>query len=155
MSAVLVKPLSRIILFIVGCGWCGLIHGATAPAGARQTIVQAILAEDDDTKRALIGQLAGSGDEAIDPLLNAWKSDALFIYAAPDGAKIAVELTGDKDGNNAQAAVRVDNGKPLTDPSGKPLRLVGSDLTAVEHNTGLRRVMKGVLDLVEVAAPDP
>jgi urea transport system permease protein len=61
---------------------------------------------------------------------------------------------GPKGENDAQDALRVDNGQPLTDPAGKPLKLVASDLTAVEHNANLRRAMKAVLDIGEIAHPD-
>jgi urea transport system permease protein len=155
MNAMLVKPLSRIILFILACWLPALAHAASPAVNARQTIVQAILAEEDDKKRELLATLVGHGDEAIVSLLNAWKSDALFIHAAPDGTKTPVELVGDKDEANAQAALRVDTGKPFTDAAGKPLKLVGADLTAVEHNTGLRKAMKAVVDVAELAAPDP
>src|SRR5215218_2608454 len=82
MNAMLVKPLSRIILFIVACWLLPLARAATPGENARQTIVQAILAEDDAKKRDLITTLAGSGDEAITRLFTAWKEDALFIYTA-------------------------------------------------------------------------
>ena len=59
---------------------------AFAAEAPRQTIVRAILTEDDAGKRAVIGTLVGQGDEAIKTLLIAWRSDALFVYTAPDGA---------------------------------------------------------------------
>jgi urea transport system permease protein len=155
MNDSLVKPLSRIFLFILACAWPSLAHAATPAKTPRQIIVDAILAEDDDKRRDLIISLTGNGDEAITPLLNAWKTDALFIYAPPGAAKIPVELVGPKGEGDVQDAIRVDTGKPLTDAAGKPLKLVAADLTAVEHNASLRRAMKGVLDLVEFAAPDP
>src|SRR6266498_3817212 len=133
MNAMLVKPLSRLILFIVACWLSALLHAASperveraAPSQTpRQTIVDAILVEDDEQKRAIITMLAGNGDGVITPLLTAWRSDALFIYAAPDGTKIPVQLVGPKGENDAQDALRVDTGKPLTDAAGKPLKLVG------------------------------
>ncbi len=152
MSRSLVKPLSRIILFIFACGLLPLAEAA-AP-GARDTIVKAILAEDDSVKRELIGTLAGNGDEAIAPLLTAWRSDQLFLYAPNETTKIPVQLVGPKGDNDAQDALRVDTGKPLTDAAGKPLKLVGSDLAAVEHNNNLRRAMKAVLDLADIVNPD-
>ena len=95
---------------------------------ARRTIVRAILAKDDVQKRAIIASLAGQGDEAIRELFSAWRQDSLFVYTSPDGSKIPVELTGDKDANGAQAAVRVDNGEPLRDGAGRLLRLAGTQM---------------------------
>ena len=119
----------------------------------RQTIVKAILNPDDVQKRALIGSLVGQGDEAIRALFTAWRQDALFVYTAPDGAKIPVELTGDKDAKGTQTAIRVDNGEPLKDAAGQPLRLVDKKLTAVEHDSRLRLAMKNVVDLLDLGSP--
>jgi urea transport system permease protein len=152
MARMNVKPLSRIIFFMLACSYPLFTRAATP--SPRDIVVAAILAEDDAEKRDIIVKLAGQGDEAIAILLGAWRADALFIYTAPDGKKIPVQLVGPKGENDVQDALRVDTGKPLSDASGKPLRLVGADLTAVEHNANLRRAMKSVLDLAEIAAPD-
>ena len=122
---------------------------------ARQVIVKAIVTEDSAEKRTLIASLVGQGDEAIPTLLDAWRKDLLFFHATPEGVKIPVQLVGEKDEAGTQSAVRVDTGAPLTDPAGKPLRLVAGDLTPVDHNSSLRRAMKAVLDLLDLASPDP
>ncbi len=128
---------------------------AFAAQPPRATITEAILAKDEARKLELISSLVGESDEAIKPLLAAWKEDGLFVYqASGDAAPIPVMLTGDKDANDAQAALRVDNGQPLLDPAGKPVRLVAGDLTAVEHDAGLRHAMKNVIDLLDLSTPD-
>jgi urea transport system permease protein len=121
----------------------------------RQLIANAALAEDAAMKRELIGRLMGQGDVAIAPLLEAWRTDALFLYTAPDGTKIPVQLTGEKDEAGTQTAARVDTGAALTAGDGKPLRVVVADLAAVDHTSSLRRAMKAVLDLADLAAPAP
>ena len=141
--------IAALLVLILG----GALHAAES--AARQVLVKAILTDDAAEKRALIGSLAGEGDDVIATLLVAWRQDALFVYTAPDGGKIPVQLSGAEDDNGAQAATRVDNGQPLLDAAGKPLRLTGSDLVAVEHNAMLRRVMKSILDLIDLTAPDP
>ncbi len=118
---------------------------------ARQTIARAALAEAPAQRIEIITLLIGSGDESIAPLLNAWKEDALFLYSAPAGSKIPVQLSGDKDEQGAQAATSVDTGQPILAPTGRPLRLIAADLTAVEHNGALRRAMKAVLDLLDLS----
>ncbi len=130
------------------------VRAAPAPS-ARQTIAEAALAEDAAKKRELIGRLLGQGDPAIAPLLEAWRTDALFVLTAPDGTKIPVQLTGEKDAAGTQSALRVDTGAPLADAAGQPRRLAAADLAAVEHTSSLRRAMKAVLDLADLAAPDP
>lgn len=126
---------------------------AFAEGTARDTIAAATLAEDDSQKVALISSLVGQGDDAIAGLLGAWRADALFVYEAPDGTRIPVQLTGPKDQADAQAALRIDSGTPLKDAAGVELRLVGADMTAVEHDSRLRRAMKAVLDVIDLAAP--
>jgi urea transport system permease protein len=148
-----VERLARIFSFIL-VSWLAPLAFAAAPASPRLAMVDAILATEDTEKRDKLEALAGYGDEVIISLLSAWRADALFVYEAPDGKKMPVQLTGAKDDNGAQDATRVSDGAPLTDATGKALRLVGGDLVAVEHNAMLRRAMKSVLDLVELASPD-
>jgi urea transport system permease protein len=121
---------------------------------ARATIVEAIQAGSPARQRELITSLAGRPDDVIPELLDAWRKDSLFLYSAPDGTTIAVQLIGEKDAADAQPALLVADGRPLLDQSGKPLRLVASDLAAVEHNSTLRRAMKAVLDLRDLGSTD-
>jgi urea transport system permease protein len=156
-----VRPAIRSSFFLLVC--CSLAAWVTrAPAAesgaadpARQVIVRAILSEHATEKRELLGSLAGQADAKIAALLVAWRSDALFVFADKHGGKIPIELSGPHDENDAQTAVRVDTGQPLLDEAGRPVRLVASDLTSVDHDAALRRVMKSVLDLIDLAAPDP
>lgn len=126
-----------------------------SPPSARTIIARAALSENDAEKRGLLASLAGNGDEAIAPLLGAWRQDALFIYADASGEKIAVQLSGPKAADGTQAATRVDTGAPLTTTDGKPLALDGSTLTRVRHNTSLRKAMKAVIDVLDLVATDP
>ncbi|MEO6006230.1 MAG: urea ABC transporter permease subunit UrtB [Opitutus sp.] len=142
--------LYRLFLF------CGLIAASSlfGAETARQTIAKAALTDDNAERITLLGALLGQGDEAIKPLLSAWKEDALFIYTAPEGNSVPVLLTGEKDSAGALAAVRVIDGSPVVDAKGQPLRLVPANLKAVEHTSSLRRAMKAVLDLADLASPD-
>ena len=72
------------------------VRATAAPETARATIVRAILTTDDAQKHAIINSLIGQGDEAIREIFTAWRQDNLYIYTAPTGAKVPVELTGDK-----------------------------------------------------------
>ena len=126
-----------------------------ASPSARATLVEAMLAGSDARKIELISSLAGEADPAIEPVLKAWREDALFLYE-PAGAvsRIPVTLVGEKDADDARAAQRVDTDAPLLDAAGKPLRLVAGDLSGVEHTAALRRAMKAVVNLLEVSSPD-
>jgi urea transport system permease protein len=149
------KSFLRLPLHGVGLVLSLLVAGRAiaAPETARATIVRAILATDDAQKREIVSSLAGQGDDAIRELFTAWRQDGLFVYTAPDGAKIPVELTGDKDAQGALAALRVDDGEPLRDTAGQALRLAPAKLAAVEHDANLRRAMKAVVDLLDLGSP--
>ncbi len=123
-------------------------------ATPRAILVEAMLAPDDARKIQLVSSLAGESDDVIEPLLKAWREDALYLYEPAEGTRVPVLLVGEKDDDDARAAVRVDTGASLVDADGKSLRLVAADLDAVEHTSALRRAMKGVLDLLDVASPD-
>lgn len=147
------RTLCRLFSLLVLVGFTASVtHAALTP---RATLVEAMLADTEARKIELIASLAGEGDPAIEPLLKDWRADALFFYETPaGGAKIPVQLVGEKDADEAFAAVRVDTDAPLLDAAGKPVRLVIADLTGVEHTSALRRAMKSVLDLLDVTSPD-
>jgi len=130
-----------------------LLAGPMFAATPREIIAEAAVAESSARQRELVASLRGQGDEAIAPLLGAWRQDALFIFPNAAGEKIPVTLAGEKDADGAQAAIRVSDGEPLLGDDGRPLRLVAADLVAADHTSSLRRVMKGVLDVIDVAAP--
>ena len=123
---------------------------------ARQTIVKAMIEEDDEKKVALINSLIGSSDEAIKPLLAAWKEDSIYIYQAEgNGApKIPVFLGEEKDPEGLQAAKLVLDGTPLKDSDGKPQRISAANFETAAHDSNLRSAMKAVLDLLALASPD-
>jgi urea transport system permease protein len=148
---------SRVWLRLLAWSFCSLLALLPLRAAdtARQTIAKAILEEDTDKKTALINSLAGQADASIPVLLTAWKTDAIFLYKVDDDHKVPVTLLDGKDAEEKQTAVRVDDGKPLLDKDGKPIRLLASDLDAAEHDSNLRASMKGVLDLLSLSDPDP
>ncbi len=98
--------------------------------------------------------LAGTRDEAVIPLLELWKKDALFLAPGLDGKPVPVELVGPADADGKRAAQRVDSGRPLLDASGRPLSLSPKGLKSAEHNGALRRAMRTVSDLADLSSPD-
>jgi urea transport system permease protein len=131
------------------------LTGVRAADSPRAVIARAAVTEDAAAQRELVASLAGAADASVAPLLDAWRKDLLFVFSSPEGAKIPVQLSGDKDAAGAQEAIRVDTGLPLKDSAGRALRLAAGNLAAVEHSSSLRRVMKAVLDLADLAAEDP
>ena len=129
-----------------------LCLSALAAESPRAVVARAVLTTDAAAQRALVSSLMGQGDEIIPELLTAWRNDAIFLYKT-DAATIPVVLVGDKDAAGTQAAVRVDDGQPLKDAAGQPLRIVGSDYKTADHTSALRRAMKAVLDIVDLVSP--
>ena len=125
-----------------------------AAESPRATIARAVLTEDAAEQRKLIGTLAGQGDEVIPELLAAWRTDAIFLHL-DGGTTVPVQLVGEKDAAGSQAALRVDNGEPLVDAAGEPMRLVGRELKTADHTSALRRAMKAVLDLFDLVSANP
>jgi urea transport system permease protein len=67
---------------------------------------------------------------------------------------VAVTLTGEKDAEEKQAALRVDTAATLVDADGKPIRLSSAEVESADTSSELRLAMKNVLDLFALAAPD-
>ena len=121
---------------------------------AREVISRAALTAQNAERAQILSTLMGEGDETIRPLLDAWKEDALFIYSPVGAEKIVVQLIADKDAADTQSVVHVSTGQPLSDTAGQPLRLVAKSLQHVEHSSALRRTMKAILDLADLANPN-
>ncbi|HEY3901647.1 MAG TPA: urea ABC transporter permease subunit UrtB [Chthoniobacter sp.] len=144
----ILQLVSSIGLFLLAA----IAHADDTP---RQIIVKAILEEDADKKAALIDSLSGKSDPIIKTLLTDWKEDTIYLYKIDDDHKVPILLTGEKDADGNQSAVRVEDGQPLMDKDGKPARVAAADMDTAEHDSVLRTHMKSVLDLQELAAPDP
>ena len=106
--------------------------GAAAPprdSGARQTLVKAILSAPGD-QPALLAELANSDAKVVREVLTAWSRDSLYLWDAPDGAKVPVLLEDQPDADGKARAGRVDDGQFLKDPQGKELRFAANDLAS-------------------------
>jgi urea transport system permease protein len=135
-------------LFLLLAAACPAVLGADTP---RQTIAKAVLAEGTAQRRQLIESLVGQGDETIKVLFDEWKADRFHVYTSPTGEKIAVSLALEKDADGKQTATRVDDGQPLLDPVGQPIKVLAKELINVSP---VKLAMKAVLDLIDLAAPE-
>jgi urea transport system permease protein len=136
--------------------FCAFLSSAAGADTPRQIIVRAILEEDAEKKAALITSLAAQSDTSFKPLLDVWKEDAIYLYK-PEGSdtKTPVLVTGEKDAEDKQAAVLLLDNTPLKGADGQSLRIVAGDYDTAEHDSALRGAMKGVLDLLALADPNP
>ena len=125
-----------------------------AAESPRQIIARAILIEDTEEQAKLITSLSEAGSEEIRDLLNLWKEGAIYLAPGPEDSKVPVMLTGEKDAEDRQAAVRFDDEKPLMGEAGQPARLLAADLDVAETDSNTRLAMKGVLDLIALTSPN-
>ncbi|HVV74374.1 MAG TPA: urea ABC transporter permease subunit UrtB [Verrucomicrobiae bacterium] len=125
------------------------------PADVRQLLVRAILSEGGPEQLKLLGQLGESGDKAVVDVLSAWSRDSLYLYPAPDGAKVPVLLEEGEDAAGKKRAQRIDNGQFLKDQHGSDLRFGSTDLSSVDTDMRLRGSIQQTLDTLALAAPEP
>jgi len=122
----------------------------------RARLARAMVSTDARARIDLVRGLGATPDPALPALFAAWREDAVYLAPGPGEVAIPVLLEGEADAEGKKAAVRIDDGKPLLDPAtGTPVRLDPAGLETVPHNGPLRSAMKGVLDLLALADPDP
>ena len=153
----IVRTINRILL-IVGLFFPVLSMAAVtepAEAGVRQTIAKAMVTEDGEEQVSLVKSLAVNPSTVAVRLLTAWKEGSVYLFESASGEKIPVVLNDDRDGDDRQSAVRFADLETLKDEAGNAVRLVAADLNPAETDSGLRRAIKDVADLVALADPDP
>lgn len=134
---------------------CGAAFAAANPPDIRAQVAAAILAEGAD-QTAQIETLADSGSDTVRELLEAWRGGALYLYVSEsDGVKTLYTLSGEANADGNYAALRVDNGQPLQDASGKPLYFSNTEATPVDTTSKLRKAIKETMDRLALSAPDP
>jgi len=143
-------PLALLLL----CAFAPLRESALAQA-PREVIAKALIAEEVPEQAKLVSSLAGKNDPLIPELLTKWRESEIYLYEPEEGPKVALLLTGEKDADDKLAAIRVDTGEPLKDKDGKAMRLTTDEVSSADTDADLRLAMKGVLDLLAVADPEP
>ncbi|HAM71180.1 MAG TPA: urea ABC transporter permease subunit UrtB [Verrucomicrobiales bacterium] len=121
----------------------------------RALLVEAVLSEDAAAQAALVRRLASRPDPSVEQGLAAWRLGNLYLFEAPDGAKIPFLLDSATDTEGRARGLRLLDGEALKDPAGKPLLFTAADITAVDTSSKLRRAIKTTLDLLALANPSP
>jgi urea transport system permease protein len=124
-----------------------LARAADADTAARQALAAAVVAEES-AQPDLVVKLAATPSPVLKDLLDAWQRGGIYIYSAPDGAKIPFTLDGGKP-------VRIDTATALLDATGAPVTLQIDTLEAVDTSSKLRRAIRSTVDLLDLAAADP
>jgi len=152
------KFLVRFAIFILlGAAICSRVFAAPPPAvedaALRQKIVQTLQAEGA-AQQKFLGELADSGSKLVRDVLIAWTRGEVYLYRAPDGAKVPILLEDQQDANGRARAIRIDNGQFLTDAGGQDLRLDPNNLDTVDTDMRLRSTIQQALDMLSLADPD-
>lgn len=131
-----------------------LILPAHAQDPARASLVQAILEENQERQIELIRGLVDANDPFIKQALEAWRGGVVYLYET-NNQRIPILLDSETDSEGLASAVRVQDGKALTDPGGKPLMLNSIELIPADANSKLRKAIKTTLDIFALGNINP
>ncbi len=153
----IVNSLSNRDIFglLIGCAFSS-ISLAQAPADKpiRDVIASAATAATPAEQREIILTLKLKPSTEAVTWFEKWKTGEIFLNEDAAGVITPVTLTGDADAEESFATVRVSDGSPLLTPDGKAVRINPTAVESAETDSGLRRAMKEVSDLVALADPD-
>ena len=148
---------SLAILTLMGLlGWRASAADAAAMTetnAIRKELVQAIMSTGTEQQQ-LLGDLADSGSMLVNDVLSAWTRDGVYLYEAPDGSKVPVMLEDQQDADGKARAIRIIDGKFVTDASGKELRFGDSDMDTADTDMRLRSAIQQTLDMLALSNPD-
>jgi urea transport system permease protein len=144
-----------LILFLAFSGL--QVPAATGPASdtaaARQKLAQAILSEGPEQQK-LLNELGDSGSKVASEVLAAWSHDGVFLYTNDSNTTTPLLLEDAEDSSGKHRALRVDDGKPLTDAKGTELRFEASELSSADMDLRLRSAIQQTIDTLALSAPE-
>lgn len=142
-----------IALLLSGTGMARAAESATE-LEARKKLAEVIVAKPEDQPK-LLSELVDTGSKTAHDVLTAWTRDGIYMYGAPGGAKVPVQLEDQQDAQGKARAIRVDDGQILKDDKGVELHFGSGDLEAAETDMALRKVIQRTLDSLALADKDP
>ena len=138
-------------LLLIALGWTQLVAAAPGSDPAlRQKLVRTIQSSGG-AQQELLKELARTGSKLVESVLTAWARGEVYVYVAPDGAKVPVMLEDQLDASGKARAIRVDNGEPVKDAQGHDLRYDDSTLDTADADMRLRSTISRTLDLLALS----
>ncbi|MFI5366309.1 MAG: urea ABC transporter permease subunit UrtB [Candidatus Binatia bacterium] len=139
--------------------WLAVAPARAASAGPPEMAQQleALASDDSDAQRAAVNALAESGDRNFVAALEALRTENLYVWTAPDGARRLV-ITREKttvDGQDAYVLSEAYAGTPLHDASGADVTAKSDTLQEVSVDRRLRAVVAVALERLKLVDPDP
>ncbi len=127
---------------------------AQAPEkSVRETIAAAAIAPTPAEQREIILSLKLKPTPETVTWFENWKSGKIFLYDDA-GVVTPVILTGKADDDESFATLKLADDTPYTTADGKPVRINPKTVQFAETDSGLRKAMKEVSDIVALANPD-
>jgi len=123
-------------------------------SSVREVIASAVVAPNGSEQKDIILTLKERPTQEAADWFEKWKVGAIFIHEEPDGTATAVLLTGNADGDDAFATVKLSDGSPMLAADGSPVRINPKAVDFADTSSSIRRAMKEVSDLVALADPD-
>ena len=123
-------------------------------AALREKLCHTLLATGAEQSQ-LLNEISETGSKLVHDVLIAWTRDGVFIYEATNVSQLPVLLEDQTDANGKARAMRIDNGKFLTDNKNADLHLAATDLTAAETSTALRSLINKAMATLALSDPDP
>jgi urea transport system permease protein len=147
-----------------GCGIIGFlvvltsilfsIARAAADSSVRETVARAVTAPTSDEQREIVLSFKQSPTPEVVAWLDRWKAGEILVYRTDEGAATAVVLTGQADAEGSYQALKLADGLPFTADDGSAVKINPDELEYADTDSGLRRAMKEVSELVALADPD-
>lgn len=131
--------------------------GADTPSASpsiREVIASAVAASSPAEQREIILTLKTTPSPEAVSWIEKWKEGAIYLHEDPSGNTTPVTLTGVPDADGSLPTLKLADGSPLLDSSGKPVRINPKTVDFADTTSGLRRAMKEVSDLAALANPD-
>jgi urea transport system permease protein len=125
-----------------------------AEKSVRETVASAIVVQPAEAQRELILSLKLKPSAEAVEWFGKWKEGAIFLLDDAAGVKTPVILTGSAGVDDSFATLRVSDGTPLLGEDGAAIRINPKEVEFAETDSGIRRAMKEVSDVVALANPD-
>lgn len=144
------------VLLLLAWGAGGSLEAApdSGEAAVRRDLTRAILSKGGEQQR-LIGELSESGSKLAHDVLAAWTRDGVYLYHPKPSSTVPVLLEDQEDAQGKARAIRIDDGRIVTDAHGGELRFDPNVLDTADTDMRLRSAIQQALDALTLADPDP
>lgn len=144
---------------LIGTGFCLLfllvsVGSLLAQNEVRETLVEAVLSDDEEIQLGTVRGLAGSSDPMIRRTLIAWKDYVLYSFEPDDADPIVLVLDELKNDDEHYRGVNIVTESFITDEDGEVMWFDTLDLDERDCEDALVDLIRNVIDLQVLASSD-